>query len=923
MTIEFRLLGDVGAHIDGHPVELGHVRQRCVLVSLLVEANRVVPVDQVVDRVWGERPPQRARGTLHSYLSRLRQILAPAVGVGIVRQPGGYILTVDPMAVDLHLFQRLLVQAREANDEEAAVLFGRALGLWRGDALATLDTPWLNSVRDGLNRQRQAAELDRNDLALCRGRHGELLPVLEASMAGDPLDERLAGQFLLALYRCGRQADALNYYQRMRVRLMEELGGDPGPRLQQLHHQILNADPALDLHQAIVTISPVAVGRARPRQLPAAPASFTGRVRELAELSALLGQGVTAVISGVGGIGKTWLALRWAHDNLPRFPDGQLHVNLHGFDPSADPMSTHTALRAVLDALGVPSTAVPADADAQIGLYRSLIADKRMLLLLDNARDSSHVVPLLPGTDTCSVIVTSRRHLAELVVAHGARPLALDSLSDAEAWQLLARQLGADRMAEEPEPVAALLHHCAGLPLALGITAARALISPHRPLATLASELADAATRLDALNAGELVTNLRAVMTCSYRALPNGAARLFGLLGIAPGPDISLNATASLANLPVASARAVLQELVHAHLMYEQPPGRYRMHDLVRLYAGEQVRTLDADSERHPAMRRLLDHYLHTAHAGARLLNPHRLPIILNGPQAGVNPEHLTDEEAALAWFTNEHAVLLAAVGSAADSGFDTHTWQLAWSLANYLERRGHWEAQVTAQRTAVEAADRLADHDAQANTHRGLANAYALTGRHDDAHAQLRQALHLFGLLGDLAGQAHTHIGIGWVLARQGRLNEALDAASRSLTLFQTAGSRSGQANALNNIGWYHAQLGNYEQTLLSCQQALTLFRDYDRFGEATAWDSLGYAHHHLGHHDQSTSCYQHALDLFRDLEIAYHEAQVLTHLGDSQRAAGNVEAACQAWRQAATILDQLGHSEVDQVRERLHQVD
>ena len=932
IPVEFLLLGDVAARIDGRLVDVGHLRQRCVLAVLLVEAGRAVPVEQLIDRAWGDQPPQRARGTLRSYLSRLRKSFA-AQGfadddVAIARQPGGYRLSVDPMAVDAHRFRRLVEDARAAGD---AALFEEALGLWRGDALAMLDTPWLNGVRETLDGQRIAAELDRNDLALGCGRHGELLDDLLRSAGLRPLDERAAGQLLLALYRCGRQAEALDRYERIRQRLARELGADPSPPLRRLHRQILTADPALDPPARAVAATGSRSGQPPlPRQLPAPPAAFTGRLDELAELGKLFSarpdRGTTVVISaigGAGGVGKTWLALRWAHDNLERFPDGQLYANLRGFQPGSEPMAPGVAVRAFLDALGVRPAALPVDADAQTALYRSLVAERRMLIVLDNARDTAQVTPLLPGTATCTLLVTSRNQLAGLITAHGARPLTLDMLSDGEARQLLTNHLGADRVAAEPDQVDALVRHCAGLPLALGIVAARAALRPGRPFAALAGELREAATRLDGLDAGELAASVRAVLSCSYEALPAGAAHMFRLLGLAPGPDISLPAAASLAGLPLPRVRVLLQRLAGGHLVQEHAPGRYRMHDLVQLYAAEQARRLGTGDERRAATQRVLDHYLYTAHTAAQLLNPQRLAIRLDAPRAGTAPENLGDDQRALAWFVAEHAVLLAALEQAAGAGFDTHVWRLAWTLANYLERQGHWHVQIATQRAAVEATRRLGDRAGQAGAHRGLANACALVGRFAEADAHLRQALELFGTLGDGPGQAYTRIGLGWLAARQGHTGEALHNAEQALELFRLAGDEGGQANALNNIGWYHAQLGDHGQTLELSRRALTLYRGMgNRFGEAEAWDSIGYAHHHLGENGQAAECYRHALAIFQELEGRYGEAEVLSHLGDAHEATGELDAARQAWRQALALLERLGHTNADQVRAKLERL-
>jgi DNA-binding SARP family transcriptional activator/tetratricopeptide (TPR) repeat protein len=940
MVVEFRVLGDVGVHIAGQRVDVGHLRQQCVLVSLLADANQPVPAEALLDRAWGGRAPRRGRATVHSYVSRLRKILAPTAEAGIVRRPGGYVLTVDPMAVDLYCFGSLVERARAVGDDEhAGELLVQALGLWRGEAFPALDTPWLNALRETLNRQRIGAELDRYDVALRRGQHARLLDELSAAVTKDPWDERLAGQLMLALYRCGRQASAIALYHRLRRGLAEELGADPGPPLQRLHQQILTADPAVAAPNPASATSSAGVrmpaaadtsgAAAAPRQLPASPGSFTGRGTELTELSRHLHESagaatvVISAIGGIGGIGKTWLALRWAHANVERFPDGQLYVNLRGFDPAGDPVPWPVAVRGFLDALGVDPGRVPADPQAQVGLYRSLVAGRRMLVVLDNARDTETVAQLLPGTGGSAVLVTSRHQLPGLVTGHGARPMALDLLPDSEARELLARQLGAARITAEPDTITELVRHCAGLPLALGIVAARAVLQPGRPLADLAAQLRTAGTRLDALDAGELSANLRAVLSCSVAALAPVTAEVFALVGLAPGPDIGLAAAASLVGRPAEETRGLLKQLLTANLVQEHAGGRYRMHDLVRLYAvelaGHDRRTDPADPAR-AALLRLFDHYLHTAYAGALLLSPQRDPLNLAESVPGVAAQKLVDLDEALAWFTAEYPVLLAAIRHAGAAGFNRHAYQLPWTLATFFDRQGHWDDWVTVQRAAVEAARRTADRPAQAQAHRLLANAYSNLRRYVETHANLRHALGRFEELGDDAGCAHVHLDIALLFDRQGQPAQALPHALRSLELYRVAGTGLQQAVALNAIGWYHSQLGEHRDAVGYCEQALALSAEAgSQYGQANTWDSLGYAHHHLGEHRRAAACYTEALALFRAIGDRHAEGIVLAHLGDTHDASGDATAARDAWRAAQAILDDLAHPEAAALRAKL----
>ncbi|MFF3751787.1 BTAD domain-containing putative transcriptional regulator [Streptomyces sp. NPDC002018] len=928
------MLGSVEARLDGRPVELGHARQRCVLAALMVDANRAVAVDRLIDRVWGERPPQRAQASLYSYVSRLRQALSPAAGdADIERRPGGYALAVDTYAVDLHRFRDLVERARTADDSDAVALFEQALALWRGEAAAAQDSPWFNSLYEALHRERHAAELDLVDVLLRAGRHTGLPAELATRVEAHPLDERLVGQLMLALYRGGRASDALARYEETRGRLAAELGTDPGPSLRELRQRILTADPALDTPAPRSAVGPAAPPAPVPRQLPAPPPMFTGRNRELARLGKLLepraergGTVVISAIGGSGGIGKTWLALRWAHSRQEHFPDGQLYADLRGFSPSGPPVPAAVAVRAFLEALGAPPGSIPADPDAQAALYRSLTAGKRLLILLDNARSTTQVLPLLPGSPTCTVLVTSRHQLTGLTAAHGGTPLTLDVLTETEALELLTRHLGAARITDEPEAAATLLRHCAGLPLAISILAARATTNPALTLAALAAELHEAATRLDALDAGETATDLRAVFASSYEALDAPTARVFRLLGLAPGTDIGLPAAASLTGLPPSRLRAHLRTLHAAHLVQEYTPRRYTCHDLLRAYATELSRTFDTEAERDTALDRLLDHYVHSAYAADRLLLPHRDPLALPAPPDGVVPEQLGDRDEAMEWFTREHTVLNAAVEQAARLRRDTRVWRLAWATLTFQSRRGHWHEVESVQRAALAAAVRLDDRSAQAECRRGLAWALAQTARSDEARRQLELSLALSADLGDDTGRAHAHLTLSWVCGLEGDEQAAFRHDLLALDLFTAAGHRSGRARALNAVGWDRIQHGDYRQAVVDCEEALALQRELDdERGQAGTWDTLGYAYQRIGDYGNAKECYRRSLRLNRALGHRFNEAETLVHLGETHHATGAVPAAREAWQQALTILIGIGHpdAELDPVRARLQELD
>jgi tetratricopeptide (TPR) repeat protein len=666
-----------------------------------------------------------------------------------------------------------------------------------------------------------------------------------------------------------------------------------------------------------------------PRQLPAAVACFTGRGAELAALTGMLGEAgpgggpgtvVISAIGGTAGVGKTALAVQWAHQVAGRFGDGQLYVNLRGYDPSGAPVAPEAAIRGFLDALGVAPERIPPGPEAQAGLYRSVLAGKRVLIVLDNARDERQVRPLLPAGPGSLVLVTSRSQLSGLAAADGARLISLDVLSHAEAVQLLTARLGAARSGADPAAAGQIAHLCACLPLALAVAAARAAARPGFALAGLAAELADAAGRLDALDVGDPALTVRAVLSWSYRQLSGPAARMFRLLGLHPGPDITAAAAASLAGRAQPQARALLDELAHAHLIAEHLPGRYACHDLLRAYAAEQARHTGSDTARRQATGRVLDHYLHTAARAALLLYPAKEPVVLAPARPGAAAEQPADHSQALAWFQAEHQVLLAVVTLAAESGFDSHAWQLPWAMATFLDARGHWHEWAATQRTALAAATRLGDTAAQAQSGCLLANACTELGDHDQARDHCASSLALYQRLGDHLGQARVQYSLGLLADRQGRYADSLGHAEQALRLCQAIGNKANEAIALNTVGWCHGLLGDYQQARVFCRQALTLCAGagYRRL-EGAAWDSVGYAEHHLGNFAEAAACYQRAVSLYRESGDRFHEPETLTRLGDARHAAGELAQAREAWQQALAILEDIQHPDAGQVRAKL----
>ena len=504
----------------------------------------------------------------------------------------------------------------------------------------------------------------------------------------------------------------------------------------------------------------------------------------------------------------------------------------------------------------------------------------------------------VPGSPGCLVLVTSRSQLSGLIAIEGTYALALDVLTEAEARELLARRLGTARIDAEPGAAAELIGLCARLPLALAIAAGRASARPRFRLSALA-ELADSRRRLDALDAGDAAASVRAVFSWSLDSLTAPAERMFALLGLHPGPDITIPAAASLAGIPPRQAGQALDELTEAHLIAERSPGRYAMHDLLRAYAAEQARSNDSDAGRRAAVHRVLDHYLHTAHTAALLLNPTRDPITVSPPQPRVRPEELADRKQALDWFQAERPVLLAAIGQAASSGFSAHAWQLPWTATTFFHWRGYWQDLAATQQSALAAARDLDDQPGQAQAHRHLGRAQMRLGAYADASAHLAEALDLGRQLGSDTLQARVHLDLAWAFELQGRSRDALGDAQQSLRLHSAAGYRPGEADALNAVGWCHARLGRYQQALECCGQALAAYRELgDQGGEAAALDSLGYAHRHLGHYAEAIACCQQAIDVHGDAGDLRDRAEFLAQLGDARQAAGDNQSARRAWQ-------------------------
>ena len=952
--VEFGVLGPVLVRRAGVEPALGSPQERALLALLLVRAGQPVAVSEIVLVLWGPRPPHSAVNVIRRHVGSLRRLLEPglatrAVGRWLVRDAGGYRLATDAGSLDLLRFRRLRGEAALQDSPAAAVeLLGEALSLWRGPVAAGIPAEVRERAGFGaVDRERLAAVREAADAALGAGVPEAVLAELRAAAVDHPMDEPLLARLILALAATGRRTEALDTYRAACARLAEELGIDPGAELRDAAGRagLREPSPAPSV--------PV------PAQLPHDLPTFTGRRSELDEVLALFTRDdghpaetvVISAIGGMAGIGKTTLAVHWAHRIADRFPDGQLYVDLRGYDRSGAVMGVGEAVRLFLDALGVPPERVPHGVDAQVALYRSLLAGKRFLVLLDNARDTDQVRPMLPGTPGCLTIVTSRSRLSGLVSGHGAHALALHPLDAGQAHAFLARRLGAGRLAGEDRAVAEISALCAGLPLALACVAARAAAHPHFPLSAIAAELRAAHGSLDAFSRTDPSANVGAVFSWTSGSVPPSAARLFRLLALHPGPDFSAPAAAALAGTPVRETRRLLTELADVHLIGERLPGRYAFHDLLRAHATELVEERHSEAERAAAVDRLHAYYLHAAHTAGLLLSPHADPLPPGPLPADVPAEPLTDDREALAWLTAEYPVLLTLIETAAPASghdrsgrsersdrSDRFVCLLAWSLEPFFDRRGHWHDWAAAQRTALDSALRLSDPDPalrpsdpdpaprlpapvwEARGLRALARAEGRLGLHDQAVPRLQRALELFTGLGDDIGRAHTHRSLGWECDQGGDLPGALRHNQEALELFRAAGDRAAQASVLNSVGWYHALLGRYREALDHCFQALTLLQDLgDRYGQAATWDSIAYAHHHLGRHLHALLGYRNALALYQDLGVPYLEACTLVHIGDTHLATGAHDQADASWRQALTVLTALGHADADQVRARL----
>jgi DNA-binding SARP family transcriptional activator/tetratricopeptide (TPR) repeat protein len=895
--MQFGLLGPLVVRCGETVVAVQAGKQRAVLAALLLNANRVVPVDALAETLWGSAVPPSARVTVQNNVARLRKALGQEGRSRIRTQARGYVISVDTSELDVTQFETLLGAARQAARDglwDAAAAEARAgLALWRGEPLADVESELLTSreVPRLADLRLQAVEM-RVEADLHLGRHAEVSGELRQLTAAHPLRDHLHALLMLALYRAGRQGEALAAYQAARRVLAEELGTEPGPELRSLHQQVLAADPALDLSES----EPPAAGPepAAPRELPAGVRHFTGRAGELAALTSLLdepaaGRGIVVIsaIGGTAGVGKTALAVQWARQVAGRFPDGQLYVNLRGYD-QGEPVPAADALAGFLRTLGVPGTDIPDEVEERARQYRSKLAGRRVLVLLDNARDGEQVRPLLPGDSGCAAVVTSRDALAGLVAAEGARRLDLDVLPLGDAVRLL-RSLIGPRAEADPEAVIELAGLCARLPLALRIAAELAVARPAAPLAGLVAELK--ASRLDILDAGEDRADVRAVFSWSYRQLPGDAAQAFALIGLHPGEDLDVHAVAAVTSTSTGQARRMLDQAA------AREPGGRSDHALTRLF----------------------DYYLAAAGAAMDVLYPAETQLRPpTRPVAAAVPD-MADEAQARAWLDRERANLTAVVAHCAAHGWPRHVAMLADTLHRYLIYGSHLPEASTIYRRALHVARQSADLAAEASALIGLGSLALYKGQFREAAAEYRVALDRYRQCGDRSGEARVLGNLGITEQQLHNQHSAAGYFRQATDAAEDAGDGLSAARALTHLAFVENEMASYDQAAEHLQRALPVFREAnDQDYEAAALEAIGELHRRRRQLPEAADFFEQAMTIYRRTGNLTGVADQLLNLGNVSVRQGEYQQAIGHLRQALALHRQAGyqHGEVQTLR-------
>jgi DNA-binding SARP family transcriptional activator/tetratricopeptide (TPR) repeat protein len=901
--MDFLLLGRFEARHDGRSVHLGRRHERCLLGLLLMNAGRTMSIGRLVELLWDGDPPRSARAAVHTYVGRLRAALRP-YDAKLLTSSDGYVADIEPHRVDVHRFVSLATGGQHISEPaERAAALQEALALWRGPLLADVAD---ERLRERVGQNLEALRLSTVELLaearLACGAHDRVATDLMELVAAYPTRERLVGLLMTALYRCGRQTDALALYRDTRDLLEYDFGVSPAAELERLHLQVLRNDPALDLPAP-------AVRRDGRGLLPRDIADFAGRDAELARLEAIVG-GATpplvliTAIAGTAGVGKTALAVHWAHRAAVRFPDAQLYINLRGYDRSR-PLRPVEALARLLRALGVPTEQIPTDLDEASDLYRCTLADKRALIVLDNAGSVEQVRPLLPGGPGCVVLVTSRDRLAGLIARDSAVAVPLDLLTPQESEDLLAGILGAGRVAAERAAAAQLVQLCGRLPLALRIAAANLVQQPTETLAGYVDRLAGG-DRLAALAvAGDPDSAIRSVFDQSYSALGEQERRLFRALGVAALPDLTAaGAAALIAATPEASA-ALLHRLCAASLVTEPAPGRYGLHDLLSEYARERSASEDTAAEREAAVRRLLSWYLDHVDAAARVLHPNMLRL------------HTVDSPAvkfdnggdAFAWLAAEKACLHAAMAHAADHGPFDAAWLLADGLRGYFLHTRDSVSLLAAGEAARTAADRAGDRRALALAHLTLAAAHHWRTWYDLAIEHYMTCTALSGETGWIAGEAAAATALGTVYTDLGRTTEALQHLERALALNERAGRRQAVGTNLSNLGFLYLRTGPLDRAIDCFTRSQEIGREVGAgFNEIIILNGLGEAAHYQRNFELAADYQRQALALALELGSDFGQAFVLDNIAALERDTGQCDEALARARSALELLARTG---------------
>lgn len=887
-------------------------QQRVLLAVLLAEAGRTVSAQRLIHEIWSDNPPRGALRTLQGYVFRLRALIGGGRDGTLVTRDGGYELQPAADDIDAQHFERLVATARRQAGNGAMALasdtYAEALGLWRGPALADVPpSPTVSGEASRLDLIRLQVIEERFDVLLTLGKHGQVAIEVEQLTSLHPLRETLWEQCMLALSRSGRRGEALAAYQRARRVLVTELGVEPGARLQELHRQILD-----DRASVPTAAKP---DRVIPAQLPADVAAFTGREVELKQLDALADNEsptptaiAISTINGTAGIGKTALAVRWAHRNRERFPDGQLFVNLRGF-AEGRPMQPGEALARFLRALGVPQDVIPADVDEATALYRSHLASKRLLVVLDNAKDAAQVRQLLPGSAGCRVLITSRHQLMGIIVRDGVVPLSLDLLSPGDSLRLLTRVLGPERVQAEGTAAAELADLCGHLPLALRIAAAHLAVRP-----ALAVEEYVTTLRADRLGALEIPdepeSGIRVAFDQSFAALSAPARRLFSQLGVVPGSDFDVNAVGALADVPAGQAAALLGELARAHLAGEAIPGRYALHDLLREYAAGKAAGHD-ESDRHEWRRRLFGFYTDRTGAAAEAFYPHlaRLP----GQPDALESQAFRDDGEASDWLDAERANLVATVHAAAETGHFEAAWRIADNMRGYLYLRMYLSDWAGVAGTALKAARAAADPAGQAAALISLAAMHWAQGHGQKAIDHLLPALDLTAQANWPEGEATALGNLGAAYGNMGYLAKDAEYALRALEIDRRLGYKPGQAIRLSNIGISSIVIGRLAEAADYLDQSLSLHREIgSRPAEARILANLGEAVYEMGEFDRALAMLAEALIKQRRNDDRHTEADTLRVMASLYHDRGEAERALELARHSLEIAEEVGEERV-----------